>query len=247
MPSTVGVEGERERAGQAGGLDHLSASSISLYLRCPEAWRRKYVCDEPEPVQPGVLAGIEAHAYLEKVMRAGLVLGVEWRPDEWRYTAPRPEGAVQEAIYHAVLRTDAWRPLECEAEWSSVRPGGYLLVGRVDAICERDGNPFVLELKTHTHATPPSRRALWDRYWLQFALYSWARGMDHVCALTVSVRSGRLAERWYRVGQADTAFALRTADTVWDAVRWGRFEPTARAWVCRTCGYGPTCPHRKEV
>lgn len=42
-------------------LDHLSYSSISSYLLCGEAWRRRYVAKEPAPVSDNLVLGSAFH------------------------------------------------------------------------------------------------------------------------------------------------------------------------------------------
>lgn len=43
-------------------VDHLSASSLSTFMRCPEKWRRRYVCREYEPPSGNLILGSAAHA-----------------------------------------------------------------------------------------------------------------------------------------------------------------------------------------
>lgn len=38
-------------------VDHLSHSSVQMYLRCPEKWRRRYIEAEYEPTGPAALIG----------------------------------------------------------------------------------------------------------------------------------------------------------------------------------------------
>jgi hypothetical protein len=47
-------------------LDHLSYSSIALYLSCPEAWRRKYIAGEPTYSSPALVFGSAMHNTVEK-------------------------------------------------------------------------------------------------------------------------------------------------------------------------------------
>lgn len=49
-------------------IDHLSASSISLFLRCPEQWRHRYILGEPQVISPAVLIGSAVHLGLSRVL-----------------------------------------------------------------------------------------------------------------------------------------------------------------------------------
>lgn len=46
-------------------IQHLSYSSLSLYMACPEAWRRKYVATEPTTTTPALVFGTAFHACME--------------------------------------------------------------------------------------------------------------------------------------------------------------------------------------
>lgn len=49
-------------------LDHLSYSSISAYLDCPENWRRKYIAKEPTQSSPALAFGSAFHGTIEKLV-----------------------------------------------------------------------------------------------------------------------------------------------------------------------------------
>ncbi len=48
-------------------IEHLSYSSISLYLDCPEAWRRKYIAGEPTRKTSALAFGSAFHATVERL------------------------------------------------------------------------------------------------------------------------------------------------------------------------------------
>lgn len=48
-------------------IEHLSYSSISLYLDCPEAWRRKYITGEPTRKTSALAFGSAFHATVERL------------------------------------------------------------------------------------------------------------------------------------------------------------------------------------
>jgi hypothetical protein len=53
-------------------IDHLSVSSISTFLKCPERWRRRYIDREYEPPSGAMILGsavgaAEGHAFQEQV------------------------------------------------------------------------------------------------------------------------------------------------------------------------------------
>jgi hypothetical protein len=50
-------------------IDHLSFSSISLYLDCGEAWRRKYIAQEPTKKNTALAFGSAWHGTLERMIQ----------------------------------------------------------------------------------------------------------------------------------------------------------------------------------
>lgn len=49
-------------------IEHLSYSSISMYLDCPEAWRRKYIAKEPTQSSPALVFGSAFHGTIEQLI-----------------------------------------------------------------------------------------------------------------------------------------------------------------------------------
>ncbi len=49
-------------------IDHLSYSSITSYLDCPENWRRKYIAQEPTMSNPALAFGTAFHGTVEKAV-----------------------------------------------------------------------------------------------------------------------------------------------------------------------------------
>lgn len=50
-------------------IDHLSYSSITSYLDCPENWRRKYIAKEPTQSSPALVFGSAFHDTVEKFVQ----------------------------------------------------------------------------------------------------------------------------------------------------------------------------------
>lgn len=64
-------------------IDHLSYSSISAYLACGEAWRRKYIDHEPTTTTPALVFGTAIHGTVEAYVQGqGDLLGM-WG-EQWR-------------------------------------------------------------------------------------------------------------------------------------------------------------------
>lgn len=50
-------------------IEHLSYSSISLYLDCPESWRRKYIAGEPTKKTSALAFGSAFHGTVERIIQ----------------------------------------------------------------------------------------------------------------------------------------------------------------------------------
>lgn len=65
-------------------VEHLSYSSISMYLDCPEAWRRKYVLGEPTKKSTALAFGSAWHGALERIVQLNNPnLPAPNNPDNW--------------------------------------------------------------------------------------------------------------------------------------------------------------------
>jgi hypothetical protein len=49
-------------------VEHLSASSINLFLRCPRQWQERYVFKTDEPKGEPLIVGSGAHLYLSRIL-----------------------------------------------------------------------------------------------------------------------------------------------------------------------------------
>lgn len=60
-------------------IEHLSYSSIQLYLTCAENWRRKYIQKETSPATPALIVGSVFHATVEQALKDRLPLVDGWK------------------------------------------------------------------------------------------------------------------------------------------------------------------------
>lgn len=63
-------------------IQHLSYSSISTYLLCPESWRRRYILHEQAPTATALVFGSAVHSAIERYLRASKPLEEQWR-ESW--------------------------------------------------------------------------------------------------------------------------------------------------------------------
>lgn len=63
-------------------LDHLSYSSITKFLECPENWRRKYILKEPTKTSPALIFGSAFHGAIENFLKEKLFVEQKEITDE---------------------------------------------------------------------------------------------------------------------------------------------------------------------
>src|SRR3954454_6704097 len=50
-------------------IDHLSASSLNKFMRCPAQWHHQYILGNREPSNSSLLIGSAVHSYLSEVFK----------------------------------------------------------------------------------------------------------------------------------------------------------------------------------
>lgn len=145
-------------------VDHLSVSSLNLYRRCPEAFKRKYIDHEPEQPNGKMLVGGAAGAALNQhfgyVIERGYGLStadvLDEYASEWAGRTGREEvqwgsdtaGALKDSgaealrLYHTLIAPKVV-PVSVEREFELSWPGApFVLTGYLDletadnAICD---------------------------------------------------------------------------------------------------------------
>ena len=136
-------------------LDHLSYSSISMYLACPESWRRKYIAKEPTVSSPALVFGSAIHATVEHYIQAGgdllSIWGEKWAGQVEKETNVLWGMESSEQYFNDGIRIlsapeivagiSAIKPREIERKVELRVPGVRpVIVGYIDVI-EADGVP----------------------------------------------------------------------------------------------------------
>lgn len=176
-------------------VDHLSASSITTFLRCPRQWQAKYVHGLEGPSNSALLIGSAVHDWLaqelagedpvwtavweEAIIKQGGRENIVWKDKE-----PAAEIIAfrqAEAYYHTVGRV--LNVLETEKEISVRVPGVPIpVVGFIDIVCP-DG---IIDVKTTGYLNAKSVQT--NREWtLQANIYQLAE--PKVCEFHVITRS----------------------------------------------------------
>ncbi len=190
-PDSAVSSGEPRIAGsdRAGGVfDYVSASRLNLWLRCPLAFRLKYIDGIRFPTPPAVFLGKEVHAALEWHYRnrqlgrdvtaedvcAILVNGWSRTAEEedMRFALPDEEASLQSKAIELVraylnkVAAERVRPVAVEtaveAPLIDPRTGenlGIPLVGVMDLVLQEETGPVIVDFKTAARADELSELA----------------------------------------------------------------------------------------
>ena len=193
LPTT---QHDQSRGG--GVFYYISPSRLGLWLRCPLAWKFRYVDGIRTPTTPALFLGQRCHAGLEAYYRHRM-LGVTLPADDVlaRMDAAWAEAAGEEEIEFAspaeetALKTQAGdlvraylqqvpgdepRPLAVEATMESplIDPMssedlGVPLLGIVDLVLPGEEGPAIIDFKTSSRSAPP----LEISHEIQLTSYAW--------------------------------------------------------------------------
>jgi hypothetical protein len=128
-------------------VDHLSASSITKFLRCPRAWQEGYVYKAVSPSNSSLVIGSAVHLGISRVLR-GEPAG-DYFQDEvaeayenygdinWKDSIDVSENIAKKMLYDYERFGKHLRVMDTEKEISIEIPGVPIpIVGFVDIVCE---------------------------------------------------------------------------------------------------------------
>jgi len=162
-------------------VDYVSPSRLSLWLKCPLAFRLKYIDGVHLPMPPAVFLGKQVHAGIEWFYRnrqVGTPVGFEevcrflqrdWdrsvAVEEMRFRSVPEEAQLRSKLvelirmYLAKVANETARPLgvETAAEAPLIDPRtgedlGIPLVGVIDLVLKEDSGPVIIDFKTAARA-----------------------------------------------------------------------------------------------
>lgn len=256
-------------------MDHISFSQISMYLRCGEAYRRRYL--ENERIPPGValVRGISIHKGAEEQNHFKLATredkpkkevlevvsdsfdnalkdGVWLTKEEKTQKAKVIGQAKDETIGLGELFCDEVAPaiMPEKVEHSFVIPlDGIDFVGRIDLI---DDKGTLRDLKTSSRKKPQTEADLTDQLTAYALAYEYLFGEPPpqiVLDILVNTKTPNYQLLSTVRTHNDIDIFLKRMQTVRGGIKKGVFLPAdPTSWICteRFCGYWWTCPYAKH-
>lgn len=250
-------------------IDHLSYSSISLFLDCPEAWRRKYIAQEPVRTSPPLVFGSAFHNCVEdKIANPEKDILSIWG-DCWPaalegqdvyWGADTPEQHFNEGVRilsnKAVLdEITKIKPLKLDVGTDTERPAieqkvelrvpkvGVPIIGYIDVILE-DGTPA--DFKTSKASWSDSKAS----EQLQSLFYIAALNQMEVTVnwkfahlIFVKTKEPKFQRLEHRHKPVELFFLFRVIEQVWDAIEKQSFPLHPGSWRCSPnfCDFFQAC------
>jgi len=195
--STI-LDPEPDQQAEGGVWSYVSPSRLALFLKCPLAWKLRYLDGIRTPTSPALFVGKQVHSALELVYRhrmLGLALSTSdavahvlavWdqavTDEQLSFESTEHEAALKTQTvnlvnaYLAQVSVDEPRPLAVEATMEAplVDPAtgeslGIPLLGVVDLILDAQGGPVIADFKTSSKGSPPFEVT----HELQLSSYAW--------------------------------------------------------------------------
>jgi hypothetical protein len=236
-------------------LDHLSYSSISLYLRCSRAWYGRYVDHIKVPTSPALVFGSAIHNTIERYLLTGQDplsawsecwaeqvnsegSGIEWGGDT-------PERFVNDGIHYLGSKAvqDGIAALKCAMGANGPRveervtltvPGVPLpLIGYIDFVAP-DGVPCDLKTAARAWDADKAQREPQSLYYLAALNQSGETVPQWMFRHYVLVKTKK--PQWqvfeHRHSVAELFGLLDTVQQAWRGIEAGIFTPNTSGWQC---------------
>lgn len=242
--------------------DHLSYSSISMYLDCPEAWRRKYIAGEPTRKTGALAFGSAIHNTIERIVQGGDVLGT-WKEEfEKSYTEDVifDEGDTREANYNEGVRlltnTDIqnvirsivpYSPEHIEYKVELRVPGVPIpIIGYIDIILT-DGTPADFKTSARSWTQDQANNSLQTLFYLA-ALNQMGWDINwrfrHYVFVKTKTPQVQILEHEHKPGEL--FFLFEMVRRVWEGISKEYFPLNPTTWRCspKYCDFYANCRGR---
>lgn len=249
-------------------VEHLSYSSISTYLLCPESWRRRYILKEKTPTALSLFFGSAVHNTIEAYLKRGGDLQALWRENyaqqlqfedtEIEFGTETPESvsddglrilstpAVLDVIEQIRSNYDPAREHSIERRIELSVPGVPVpIVGYIDIIT-RDGVPG--DFKTAARMWAADKAAQEMQPLVYLAALNQAGDNSHGWRFRhyVITKTARPTAKVFECQRSPTEVLtglFPTIQQVWQDINAGRFPKITTGWKCSSkyCDFWQSC------
>jgi len=248
-------------------IEHLSYSSITAYLECPENWRRKYIAKEQTRSTPALVFGSAFHGAIEEQLTTGRKALEAW-PYSWGRALEKdtvdwgldtPEGYLNDGIRllgHAAVgaaidglkaRQDEQGPM-VERKVELRVPGVPIpVIGYIDFISS-DGVPCDLKTSKTSWSADKAADSLQGLFYLAalnqagLGFHGWR--FRHVVFVKTKEPKVQVIETLHK--PSELFFLFRVVRSVWQGIAAGSFPLNPGSWKCGPayCDFWSNCRGR---
>jgi len=248
-------------------IDHLSYSSISMFLDCPESWRRKYVAKEPTASSPALVFGSAFHSAVEEELVTGQPAVENWVTAwpkalerdqvDWGFDTPEvhfndgirllSNEGVAAAIAGLHARKDETGPMVERKVTLSVPGVPVPVIGYIDFIAA-DGVPCDLKTSARSWTADKASDSLQGLFYLAalnqagMNFHGWK--FRHVVFVKTKEPKVQVMETLHRPGEL--LFLFKVVRSVWTGIDAGVFPLNPASWKCGPvyCDFWQKCRGR---
>jgi len=242
-------------------IQHLSYSSITAYLDCPENWRRKYIAKEPTMSSPALVFGSAFHGTLEKlVMKPQVNVTDAWR-GEWIkaiegqnvfWGTDTPEEIFNDgirmftnaAVLEAIKKIKPGKENAIERKVKLWVPSVPVpIIGYIDIILD-DGTPADFKTAARSWSDDKAQDSLQSLFYLAAlnqagASINWK--FKHIVFVKTKEPKVQVIEHSHTPGELFFLFEL--IQRVWEGIEKEVFPINPTTWKCNAkyCDYYANC------
>lgn len=236
-------------------LDHLSYSSITSFLDCPENWKRRYIDKQPTVSSPALVFGSAFHGAVERAVATGADVTSVWG-EEWAaatqnkaifWGTETPEGTFNEGVrlFNAPVVREAIASIKPMIDERGPRierkveyrvPGVPIpVIGYIDIILE-DGTPADFKTSARAWSDDKAESSLQSLFYLA-ALNQAGEKINwrfkHIVFVKTKEAKVQFIDHSHTPGEL--FFLGELVRRVWDAINTGVYPMNPTGWKC-----GPT-------
>ena len=248
-------------------IEHLSYSSISMYLDCPEAWRRKYVAGEPTKKTGALAFGSAFHGVIERMIKNSqydwenawesawdeefgkAFLDVAWEPGETpeQYYHDGVRMLDHKAIFSAIQSIHPASPEDVEKKVELRVPGVPIpIIGYIDVILA-DGTPADFKTSARQWTQDQASSSLQTLFYIAALNQS---GFDvnwhfkHFVFVKTKTPQVQIIEHSHTPGEL--FFLFEMIKRVWEGINKEFFPLNPTSWRCKPgiCDFYANCRGR---
>ncbi len=245
-------------------INHLSYSSITAYLDCPENWRRKYIAKEPTQSSPALVFGSAFHNTLEKLVVDPKIDPLSMWGEAWGKAL---EGQsifwgtdTPEEIFNDGIRMFSNKELLDEVR--KIKPGydegGALIerkvelrvpgvpvpvIGYIDVILE-DGTPADFKTSSRSWSDDKAQDSLQSLFYLAALNQAGVKinwKFQHIIFVKTKVPKVQVIEHSHKPGELFFLFEIVTR--VWEGITRNVYPINPTTWKCtpKYCDFYANC------